>query len=132
MSSLKQRGGAWNRLLTLLAALGLFTVSICASANGQVFKDDKSPCKPFRLACTQAGFVLGDKTKGNRLIGDCLIPLVAGGSPRSKTTGHIAQLPVGADASACSANIHTKGNPTTGVHTTNPASAVGVVRKAGS
>ena len=51
------------------------------------------PCKDVRLACQDAGFVLNDNLKGNKLIADCMIPLAEGASVRSTRTGRAVVLP---------------------------------------
>lgn len=71
----------------------------------QNINDSNSPCHSFRIACAQAGFQLGT-TKGNRLIGDCIIPLINGKTPTSSVTSLTAQIPSGAQAAACASRIH--------------------------
>ena len=66
--------------------------------------DSSHPCEPYRLACANAGFKVG-KVAGNRLIGDCMVNLLANQVATSKVTGKTALVPVGNPAS-CKLNIH--------------------------
>ena len=92
-------------------------ISLAAQQMTSTFKDNRSPCLQFRLACMAAGFTLGNNAlKGNRLIADCISVLVAGSPATNATTGETAQIPTGSNAAACKANIHHgPGTPTTGL-----------------
>jgi hypothetical protein len=62
-----------------------------------------------------AGFILNNKTAGNRLIGDCIAKLVINQSVQNPSTGQNVQQPTGANPTACATNIHHGGTPTTGM-----------------
>ena len=93
-----------------MRTLNYLTIALLIFATfpvrAQDFRDEKNACKPYRLACMNAGFKLGDKTVGNRLIGDCMLKLIEGQSVKSVSTGKTAAPPSGADAKACQALIH--------------------------
>ena len=92
--------------------------------NPAVIRDGRSPCQPFRLACSAAGFSLTSPVKGTRLIAACMAPMVKGEEVKNPTTGAVVPVPVGADAQACAANIHFgPGKPTTGMIPTANAAA---------
>src|ERR1035437_4039984 len=99
-------------LITLVSTLGLAT-SLTASAapkapnpNPEVIHDGTSPCQPFRLACTVAGFTLTSKDLNHRLISKCMMPMANGQEVKSPATGAVVPVPVQSDAEACKANIH--------------------------
>jgi len=67
--------------------------------------DTNSPCRPFRLACQNAGFTLTSTVSGNKLILNCIENLVANKPATSPVTNQTAQVPTG-NAGACQAQIH--------------------------
>jgi hypothetical protein len=77
-------------------------------------QDVSSPCRPFRLACVSAGFMLQNATAGNRLIADCIEKLIDGQSAVSPVSKQSALAPSGADAKSCAVHIHHGNKPTTG------------------
>lgn len=88
----------------VLTSFLFFVGSLAAAA--QVYKDLNSPCRPLRVACMQAGFVLNDHNNpGNRLIKDCIAHLVVGENVQNRMTKELAVAPAGADLKGCKANI---------------------------
>ena len=71
------------------------------------------PCEPFRSACEAAGFSL-DGAAGDRLISDCIIPLLENKTAISKTSHQTASVSADIDRVACSPHVHKGGTPTTG------------------
>jgi hypothetical protein len=75
--------------------------------------DAKNPCHPVRIACLNAGFVLGDSRDGNRLIHDCMKKLIAN-EVATSLSGKIAVPPSKVELLACAPHIHTEHKPDIG------------------
>lgn len=90
--------------------------------QAQTFKDDKSACRPLRLACQSAGFALNDSRAGNKLIKDCIAKLAIGQNAVSPVTGRVASAPANADIKACAGKVHKGPKPTAGLKSKNKVS----------